>query len=325
LDEQTLAVSYFIKNDHPDFTRRDGDPSGPVLFHSAFVDTRTGSVSAQRSWSNAGYWNTCLPLDNGSFLVQANNWISLYSRGFQRLARRKLIYPGDLLPRFQVSPSGRTLYGFQDWQEPGSHTWITKIALLNPVTLEMERVQMTPLHSVETVSDLQVVYRVSPRQMILESYAARSSEPTLDMPHRNSEIGKLLLDSHCASMAFVSNSVLAIGGDCPRLILLEPRKVSPNGLRADLHFGDRKVGGEFQSSRDGNRLAFIVSDRKHARSRAEGFEVDVYDLTERKVIFASHVSPTPQLKLAIALSPAGSQLAVMSDRSVHIWRLPRRN
>jgi hypothetical protein len=321
LDEDTLAVSYFVRNDHPDFSRRDGTPSGPILFHSAFVDTRTGSVSAQRSWSNAGYWNALLPMDNGSFFVQANNWISVYSRDLQRLTTRKLVYPSDLLPRFEVSPSGRTLYGFQDWTPPHTRAWVTKIALLDPATLGLKQTQTTAMHSDETVSDLQVVYRVSPAQLILESYSTKQMPGTVKVPSRDSEVGKLLLDSHCTSMGFVSNSVLAIGGDCPQLILLGTGGLLSN-LMADLRFSKRVVGGNFQSSRDGNSLAFALYATEN-RAELRAFEVNVYNVAERKIIFRSEISPSPRLKLALALSPNGSQLAVMTDSVVHIWQVAK--
>ena len=96
-DEDTLAVSYFVENAHPGFSRRNGAPSGHVLFRSAFVDARTGSVSAQRTWSNAGYWNAFLPMENGSFFVQANDWVSVYSRDLRPLMKRRLLYAGASL------------------------------------------------------------------------------------------------------------------------------------------------------------------------------------------------------------------------------------
>jgi hypothetical protein len=324
LDEDTLAVSYFVKNDHPDFSRRDGAPSGHVLFRSAFVDARTGSVSAQRTWSNAGYWNAFLPMENGSFFVQANDWISVYSRDLHILVKRRLVYPGDLLPRFEVSPSGRTLYSFQDWQPPGARSWITQIGLLDPVTLELKQEQITPMHSDETVSDRQVVYRINPAQLILESYSPESSSGTVKTPPRDSEVGKRLRDSRCTSMAFVSNSVLAIGGACSHLILLGTGGLFSDGLMADLYFKGRTVGGDFHSSRDGSRLAFIrygTNDR--AKQRA--FEVEVYDIGERKVVFESEISPSSRIKMAIALSPNGSQLAVVIDNIVRVWQLPTKH
>jgi hypothetical protein len=324
LDEDTLAVSYFVKNDHPGFSRRDGAPSGHVLFRSAFVDARTGSVSGQRTWSNAGYWNAFLPMENGTFLVQANDWVSVYSRDLHLLPRRRLLYAGDLLPRFEVSPSGRTLYAFQDWQPPGARSWSTKIALLDPATLELKQAQITPMHSDEAVSDRQVVFRVNPTQLILESYSPESSSGTVKTPPRDSDVGKRLRDSGCTSMAFVSNSVLAIGGACSHLILLGIGGLFSDVLMADSYFKDKTVGGDFHSSRDGNRLVFLLYGRED-RSKQRTCEVDVYDMGERKVVFRSEISPSPRMKMATALSPTGSQLAVVSDNLVRVWQLPTKH
>jgi hypothetical protein len=189
----------------------------------------------------------------------------------------------DLLARFEVSPSGCSLYGFQDWKPPDTRDWVTKIALLDPATLELKQAKTSPIHADETVSDRQVVYLANPMQLVLESYSPESSSRTVKPPLRDSDLGKLLGKSHCTSVAFVSSSVLTIGGNCSDLILLAAGGLFSDGLMDDLHFNDRTVGGELHSSRDGKRLAYILYGTDPAKQAA--FEVDVYDIAKRKVIF----------------------------------------
>jgi hypothetical protein len=67
---------------------------------------------AKRTWGNEGNWNALHALENGSFLVQDNEWVKIYSRELRELASKKLEVPGDLLRRFSVSPSGHSVYEF---------------------------------------------------------------------------------------------------------------------------------------------------------------------------------------------------------------------
>src|SRR5258708_3696855 len=45
LDNQTLAVSFFKKNEHPGLSRRDGSPGSAVVFHTVFFDPATGACA----------------------------------------------------------------------------------------------------------------------------------------------------------------------------------------------------------------------------------------------------------------------------------------
>jgi hypothetical protein len=50
-------------------------------------------------------------------------------------------------------------------------------------------------------------------------------------------------------------------------------------------------------------------------------ELCVYDLKARTEVSVANVVLLPQLKLAFALSPDGSLLAMQIDRLLRIWRL----
>ncbi|HEY1924633.1 MAG TPA: hypothetical protein VGG58_05240 [Candidatus Acidoferrum sp.] len=113
VDDQTLAVSFLTRNEHPGMSRRDGAAGGFYLFHTAFLDPATGRVKAE-TWGNAGNWNTILGLDGGRIFVQDAEWVHVYSKELAEITAKRLTVHGDLLPRFLTSTSGKTLYAFQD-------------------------------------------------------------------------------------------------------------------------------------------------------------------------------------------------------------------
>jgi hypothetical protein len=319
LDEGTLAVSFYCKNDHPGLSRRDGTPGSEVVFHSVLLDPTTGAVRGQRTWGNAGNWNALLPLENGSFLIQDNEWVKIYSGELKEIASRKLEVPGDLLPRFSASPSGHSLYEFQDWYDT-QRGWLTRIDLLDPATLLKKQSKVTPGHQYETVSDNQVVYLPTAFKGALHLFVFRTDDSgpvkRPELFDQSSSTAKLLAKSGCESATFINNAVLVISGDCASLMLIRSGEEV-----AEINSPEYRIGGQIRPSSDGERFAFSRTRMKERPSRITYFELCVYDLAARRVIFTTAVFPLPQHKFAFAVSPDGSLLALQIDGLLRVWRL----
>lgn len=319
LDERLLAVSFFKNNDHPGLSRRDGTPGSLVVFQSIFLDPLAGVVSSERTWGNEGNWNALHPLENGSFLVQDNEWVRIYSRELRELASKKLEIPGDLLPRFSVSPSGHTVYEFQDAYD-AKRGWLTRIDLIDPSTLLTKQSKLTPGHQFETVSNTRVVYFPTAFNGALRLfvYGVNDSAPTRgpELFKKNAWPGKVVAESGCKSAEFINDDVLAITGGCPTLILARS-----GDEFSQINFPGYLVGGELQSSRGGRRFAFVRTRSKEKPPHITYMELCVYDLAERKMVFTTEVSPPPQHKLGFAVSPDGSLFALQVDGLLRVWRL----
>jgi len=319
LDNQTLAVSFFKKNEHPGLSRRDGSPGSAVVFHTVFFDPATGRVRDQRTWGNAANSTTLQAFHDGSFFVQDGEWVRLYSNDLQENLKRNVDVPGDIPPRFTVSPSGRVLYEFQEAYD-AKRGWLTRIDLLDTASLVSKQVKVTPGHRDDTVNDTQVVYSLAaavdvPLRPFV--YRVNDSEPAKSpqLFGPNSYMAKDIAESRCKSAAFVSNSVLVVTGDCPHLLLIMAgRKI------ADVYAPEYRFGGEIQPSRDGRRFAFARANANDPPTRVRNMELCVYDLADKRIIFSLPISPLPQHKLAFALSPDGSLLAAQTDGFLYIWR-----
>jgi hypothetical protein len=325
LDDRLLAVSFLSKNQHPGLSRRDGTPGSEVVFQSVFLDPLAGVVSGQRIWGNEGNWNELHALENGSFLVQDNEWVRIcyrsriYSGEIRERVRRKLEIPGDLQARFSVSPSGHSLYEFQDAYD-AKRGWLTRIDLLDPETLLTRRSKLTPGHQFETVSDTQVVYFPTAFNGALRLFVYDINDGP---PRKGPELFKkktwperVVAESGCNSAAFINDDVLAITGGCPALIL-----VHSNNELSQIHFPEYLVGGELQPSRGGRRFAFFRTRAKEKPPHITYMELCVYDLAERKIVFNTLASPPPQHKLGFAVSPNGSLFALQVDALLRLWSL----
>src|SRR5258707_10057324 len=157
LDDQTLAVSFLKKNEHPGLSRRDGTPGSEVVFHTIFLDPSTGRVRDQRTWGNAANAATLQAFHDGGFLVQDGEWVRLHSNGLEESLKKNMDMPGDIPPRFAVSPSGRALYEFQEAYDVKGG-WLSTIDVLYPASLVSKQFKVIPGHRNVTVSYTQVVY-----------------------------------------------------------------------------------------------------------------------------------------------------------------------
>lgn len=320
LDNQTLAVSFFVKNEHPGLSRRDGTPGSAVVFHSVFLDPSTGRVRDQRTWGNAANAAAVQAFHDGSFFVQDGDWLRLYSNELQESLKKNVGVPGDIPPRFGVSPSGRALYEFQEAYD-AKRGWLTRIDVLDPASLVSKQSKVTPGHRDETVSDTEVVYALAAAvEVPLRPFVYRANDSgpakSPQLFEKTSDTAVDIAESRCKSAAFVSNSVLVVTGECPHLLLIMAgRKI------ADVYAPEYRFGGEIQSSRDGRRFAFARSNANDPPTHVRNMELCVYDLTDKKIVFSAPVSPLPQHKLAFGLSPDGTLLASQTDGFLYVWRL----
>jgi hypothetical protein len=320
LDNQTLAVSFFMKNEHPGLSRRDGTPGSAVVFHTVFLDPSTGRVRDQRTWGNAANAAALQAFHDGSFFVQDGEWVRLYSNQLREILKKNMDVPGDIAPRFTVSPSGRSLYEFQEAYD-AKRGWLTRIDVLDPASLVSKQFKVTPGHRDDTVSDTQVVYWLAaaveaPLRLFVYNSDGAAPAKSPRLFGRTSRSAIAIAESRCNSAAFVSNAVLAVTGDCPRLIV-----TAAGGKIADLYAPEYRFGGEIQPSRDGRRFAFARAKAKDSPTHVTNMDLCVYDLTDKKIVFFTPVSPLPQDKLAFGLSPDGTLLASQTDGFLYVSRL----
>jgi hypothetical protein len=334
-DNHTLAVSFFAYNDQqPGLSTRGLLSGSPFVFRTLFIDVAHGTERAERSWANAGNYNSFVPLEDGRFLVQSLESITLYSIDLEKLAKRDFKLLGDLYPRFATSPSGRTLYKFQDVWIKEVSKWFTRVDALDQLTLQEIRSLIISGQVSESVSDRQVAYA---HRMSLSSVPwDQSSETQLNnlflknfishdrlikFPKPESEDGKKLARYNCSSATFLSTELLAISGGCSHLVLLQPAGLTSEKIAVDIDFRKQSVGPQFATARQSGKFAFTILKIEHS-SKVKNIELNVYDIASRKVLSRHTVRPLPRAKFWFALSPDGTLLALQNDEKVFVWRVP---
>src|SRR5258706_15130812 len=113
LDDQTLAVSFLKKNEHPGLSRRDGTPGSEVVFHTIFLDPSTGRVRDQRTWGNAANAATLQAFHDGGFLVQDGERVRLHSNGLEESLKRTWMCQETFLLVLQCPPAAARFTNFK--------------------------------------------------------------------------------------------------------------------------------------------------------------------------------------------------------------------
>ncbi len=321
--DDRLTISFFVQNPHPGLSTRTGRAGGHLLFHSLLVDL-SGRLLAQRSWGNADYWNSLLPLSNGNFVVQVTDLLVLYSSSWQKILERKLDYVGDQLPRFAISPSGSKLYRFQDLWDVKKRTWITRNDLLDTGTLEPIASALTVGHTGETVSDQEVVFNSSPETLPprFSVWSPLQLNQAVSLVPRHSAAEDLIEELKCRTATLLSDSLVALTGNCSAILLIPVAGSGPT-LPLQINFSGYVVADNLAVSADGTRFAVILAQSDHKSHRIATMGVAVYDLPERRIVFRANVAPVPQRKIAIGLSKHGDLVAVQNDHRLEIWTVQR--
>jgi hypothetical protein len=79
LDDDTLAVSLFVRNPHPGLSVRDKVLGGPYLFQTVLLDAKSGKILRTQTWSNSGIGCGLFTANNGNFVVFHGLKLSLHS------------------------------------------------------------------------------------------------------------------------------------------------------------------------------------------------------------------------------------------------------
>jgi len=319
LDRNSLAISFLTLTNGAGASSESVTAGTSAQFHTVIVDAASGRISQRQSWGNAGNVIAILPLTDVGFFVQAGDQVAILSNELQQLVSMKLTVPGDLLPRFAASPSGRSLFSFIDSYDD-KNGWLTRFDLLDTSHLSAKQSMLTPGQRFATVSDTQVVYSLAmtsgPLRLMVQNVDDSSETGDLFVP--NGVTARAIAESHCSMAAFLSDTTLAISGDCDSLFITHAGEILH-----ELHARDYRFGTDIRPSHDGHRFALARSKGRIRSPQITNLELCVYDLSRHKFVFIVPVSPVPHVKLGFALSPDGGLLAIQRDNQLQVWKLPK--
>jgi hypothetical protein len=122
----TFVVSRVDRNAEPPTRRAASDSGLPLQLRAIFLDAATGNITANRAWPTESRWSRITAVNDGRFLVQCGNELTLYSSDFlpiqhARLPDRKEVDAWLALP---PRAEGKTIVMAASNRTSGSFLWL---------------------------------------------------------------------------------------------------------------------------------------------------------------------------------------------------------
>ena len=317
VDNETLAVSYFVQNRKPGLSVRGQVLGGTHLFQTLFLESKSGKVLRSQQWSNAGVGRGIFPAADGRFVIWHDLELDLHAPDGTLL--KTLAMDPKRFPRgfsIQQSPSGSTLFAVRI-DHDGNHVYSIRTAdLQEGMALDL------PGYFSNAGSDSYFAF-LRPRAKInppmdLFVYPLAGTVPA-------SSVGKPLFTSElgCNSVVFLDDETLGVSGQCPDLTL-----VSTSGEVKYHQRFDGSLTGAITACRSCDLLFFSTYVLSGGSALLDTFPkgktkgVVLLDRRTGHQVEWRRKTPVKHPHVgSAALSPDGCTLAVLNDWHLEAYRI----
>jgi hypothetical protein len=294
VDESTLAISFVAPAAaRPQLSTR-STPSS-YLLHVALADVDSGDTLLSTTWPTRVNRSGIQVLADGNLLLSSGETITLYSRGLKQLAQARLNAEG--LPELVPSVSGKTLWtAFRD--------------------------DGKTIFEVRSARDLEVQHRWEERNAPArwsasdDSLVARFDTGQMQLRKRTavSDWNKIFVDYGCYSgiPSYVGDDRMILPA-CQELFLLDARG---RVLATERLLRGERMDPEVAAARDGSIVAVSLRDGIRGTRR-----ILVYDVTHGLAVGSVAVALPQGWNYAVAVSPDGERLAVLTDGVVSVYNV----
>ena len=306
-------------------SRQSPDISSPFRLKTWLLNGRTGKPLLTREWGTR-FSGTAIVVNRGGVIVRTGDTLRLLSSDFEELQKAPI---QDKSP----GTDDKTL----DWDIHASATrqsvlvnhyqvdWLNKASLSqfhlldgNTFEVKQEWKEDPALHDIAySVSDTSIAYvkhDAKGDQIYVSDFASGNWKPLWrrsgESCYDSNAFALLANDSFvyaCKEFSFVSDG---------KFLMREKFEKGERPVRAKLSISEDKRLAAISLS----RIGFRKSDFKEVLST---LRIVVYDLVQKRCLQSVVISPLPSHYYDFALSPDGTKLAVLNDRTVTVYQLPR--
>jgi len=330
-DQELLAYGVYRENEGFS-SRKEPALTNPFLLHAWLIDSRSGDIEDQKEWGTHVH-DSAVHATSVGVLVKTGGIVKVYSRDFKQA--RDLPLPLDASSRIavNVSSSGKTIMIDQRAFRLGN-AFHDRLDVFDAQSLSRryswdQSPPFRPSGDAYSISDNGIVAATSNGRNIL--YAQFGSSQW-----------RLILDDQSRTCiagfpTIVTNDLIAIL--CKELTVLTTKGEfysihRQNDSNNDAEMGTRScqsvpfgIGNTVSSGAP--VLAFtlpLFKEKKFLLREADlclvGLQIVAFDLNLRKQVLKLNINPPPTEAYDFALSPDGSKLAVLVDRTVYLYAIP---
>ncbi len=319
-DDKTIVVTFMhsLKKPEPE---RQSSFMEPVFFEALFFDARDGHLRGTLQWQARRDAGEFQPVHDGGFLVHAGDKIMRYSPDLKPVRERDLTPPAEADEKRSYLPREWRVYGV-----PGGRTAVSRF--------HEERESTDTWMDTDTLEDIfsdKPQYGGNSLLGIFADDARLASKNIGAYPNQTSQLllwergkGWREIVAQGAGQTFLANNLLLLCSfrrDCKvinrngEIIFQYPlTQADPSNLLVK-----RNLDGTRFAINDTHRAIPII--QKHDFFDWN-FEAKVGDVNQRKLVADIGLGTHDARQIDLALSPDGSQLAVLAESTVTLYRLP---
>ncbi len=313
-DNDTVVATFVTSKAkvNPKLSSRDtSDESLPLRLRAAFLNTATGSISATPEWPSQSRSAGIVAVHNGRFVTQTGNDVTLYGPDLRAL--KNLALPssekGDW--RADPSPTGKTILFLP-------HALRTVNGITTDPWLWVETDTLKVLHSGEVTQNGEVA--ISDENMVrITCEWIYDCGPKIEMRGPSTEWKTIARASRHEYPRFINQGMMFLSGDSPRLLRVDGEVLLTQG----------EPSGRAFAAADGHR--FVVPS---CQMEGKIATLDISGHCVLKAVLVYDISPTrqsytleikgPRIKgeMVFAISPDGTEFAVLNNEVIQVFQLP---
>jgi hypothetical protein len=324
-DDSTLVATFVIRESKPSPLSKRGqsDPDLPLQLSAVFLDAITGKVTSTQAWPTESRFARIVAVNNGNFVTQRGDLLTLYSSDAKELKRLSLppVEPDYLTGWFpQPSPTGRNiLFATPNPRETSPRPWIWVNASTLDIVRSWEEVQSGGLAiSDTTISMIACGFYPYRCNQNVEVRGLTTDWKTIAAEDGRRSSGFL---NEGASFRFLNEDTIFISGNPWKLLQTDGKVILTENAPFEGNTAISSAGGQrfvvpfFQPK--GGVTALDIGAHGELKTISV-YDAPFHERSYRLEVKAHKIKEQAQL----ALSPDGAKLAVLYEESVYVFQLP---
>jgi hypothetical protein len=310
LDDNLLIV-YAVEPTGRLSSRVGVEPSSAFRLHALFFGADSGKLAFAKDWE-ARARNSFIHVTSGGLVLATGPEIAFYSGNFLEL--QHVLFPEEDTSVVTVSKTGRTVL-LNHYDRKESH-----FEVRDGSTFELRKSwsEVPPLRRLYSISDSEIAAADPSQEHVVLSEFGSGRWRTLGYSFEFGCVG---------APTFVS-ATLFVNAYCNQVSVFSTQGEDLMNDHSERH--ESVEGRKIDVARDGNAIAVSLVEGKgggvfDTDVRRTGNRVAVYDLSLRRRILTIDIVPVPKSDYDFALSPDGSKLAILNDRDVSVYSVPRQS
>jgi WD40-like Beta Propeller Repeat len=319
LDNGHLIVSQ-VAHDPSQFSSRTNtdtsDTSSPFRLRLSVFDASSGKILSAKEWGTR-HDGTSVQVTSGGLVIRTGDLLRLCSKEFREIATIGVSSEPNQGLEIRVSTSGKTvLLNNYHFNRPNKINF-SHIAVLDGDTLKP---RVTWAESPGIIDKYAITDKIIAREryengrgtVVATAFGSTMWNPLFERSQGTCSPGK--------SGVFVTESLLVcayqefvISSTDGKILLTEPFAKREGRSR------------QIAAAQNGRYVAVMLAnfaDPWDTGGHITSLRSALYDVSAKKRVMTIPMSPAPQHDYDVALSPDGSQLAILSDRKVSLYSVP---